>query len=94
MDLLTTTAWRIEEKLRWIRKAETVRADHWRTTSFIRHARQCIGGETLSEPLGKAPETFERHLERVLRRSTSTHNNARMKDLNGLFQAARGRCYR
>jgi len=91
MDLLTTTAWRIKEKLRWIRKAETVRAARWRITNFIRHARQCIGGEALLEPLGKALKTFEKHLERILQRWTSTHNNARMEGLNGLFQAARAR---
>jgi transposase len=90
-DLFTATAWRVKEKLRWIRKAESVRAARWRITSFIRHARQCIGGETLLEPLRKALETFEKHLERILQRWTSTHNNARMEGLNGLFQAARAR---
>ncbi len=31
------------------------------------------------------------HLERILQRWTSSHNNARMEGLNGLFQAARAR---
>ncbi len=90
-DLFTATAWRIKEKLRWIRNAETVQAARWRVTSFIRHARDSIAGEALLEPVKKALETFERHLGRILQRWTSTHNNARMEGLNGLFQAARAR---
>ena len=39
-DLFTATAWRIKEKLRWIRNADSVRAARWRITSFIRHARR------------------------------------------------------
>ncbi len=90
-DLFTATAWRIKEKLRWIRNAETVQAARWRITSFIRHARECIAGEVLLEPVRKALETFERHLGRILQRWTSTHTNARLEGLNGLFQAARAR---
>ena len=91
MDLFTTTAWRIKEKLRWIRKAKTIRAARWRITRFIRHARQCIGEEARLQPVATALLTFEKHLERILQRWTSTHNNARMEGLNGLFQAARAR---
>jgi transposase len=90
-DLFTATAWRIKEKLRWIRKAEGVQAARWRITSFIRHARKCIAGEALLEPVRKALETFEKHLERILQRWTSSHSNARLEGLNGLFQAARAR---
>ena len=90
-DLFTATAWRIKEKLRWIRNAETVQAARWRITSFIRHARECIAGQAILEPLRKALATFEKHLERILQRWTSTHNNARLEGLNGLFQAARAR---
>lgn len=90
-DLFTATAWRIKEKLRWIRKAESVQAARWRITNFIRHARECITSEAILSPVKKALETFEKHLERILRRWTSTHNNARMEGLNGLFQAARAR---
>ncbi len=43
------------------------------------------------EQVGKALATFEKHLERILQRWTSTHSNARMEGLNGLFQAARAR---
>ncbi len=90
-DLFTATAWRIKEKLRWIRDAETIQAARWRISAFIRHARNCLAGEALLEPVRKALETFERHLERTLQRWTSTHNNARMEGLNALFQAARAR---
>ena len=90
-DLFTATAWRIKEKLRWIRNAETVQAARWRITAFIRHARSRLAGEVLLEPVRKALETFERHLGRILQRWTSTHANARLEGLNGLFQAARAR---
>ncbi len=90
-DLFTATAWRIKEKLRWIRNAETVQAARWRITAFIRHARNRLAGEVLLEPVRKALETFERHLGRILQRWTSTHANARLEGLNGLFQAARAR---
>jgi transposase len=90
-DLFTATAWRIKEKLRWIRNAETVQAARWRITAFIRHARSRLAGEVLLEPVRKALKTFERHLGRILQRWTSTHANARLEGLNGLFQAARAR---
>ena len=90
-DLFTATAWRIKEKLRWIRNADSVRAARWRITNFIRHARQCIAGEAVLEPVRKALETFEKHLQRILQRWSSTHSNARIEGLNGLFQAARAR---
>ena len=64
-DLFTATAWRIKEKLRWIRKAETLQAARWRITAFIRHARNRLAGEALLEPFRKALETFGRHLERI-----------------------------
>ena len=90
-DLFTATAWRIKEKPRWIRQAETPQAARWPITAFIRHTRNGLAGEALLEPVTKAIETFERHLERILQRWTSTHNNARMEGLNGLFQAGRAR---
>jgi transposase len=90
-DLFTATAWRIKEKLRWIRNAETVQAARWRITAFIRHARNRLAGEVLLEPVRKALKTFERHLGHILQRWTSTHANARLEGLNGLFQAARAR---
>jgi len=88
---LTATAWRIKEKLRWVRGAKTRRAARWRLTHFIRHARQCIGDAPAFESVRKAVETVERHFDRIIQRWTSTHTNARLEALNGLFQAARAR---
>ncbi len=90
-DLFTATAWRIKEKLRWIRKAESPQAARWRITHFIRHAEQSIGEEALLAPVKKALRTFHDNIERILRRWTSRYSNARLEGLNGLFQAARAR---
>jgi hypothetical protein len=78
MDLFTTTAWQINEKLRWKRKAETIRVTRWLITGFIRHTRQCIGEDARLQPVGTALLTFKKHLERILQRWTPTHSNARM----------------
>jgi hypothetical protein len=32
--------WRIKEKLRWIRQAQSVQAARWRLTNFLRHANE------------------------------------------------------
>ena len=90
-DLHTATAWRIKEKLRWIRKAETTRAARWRLTSFINYARKKLGEVEILEPVRKALETVERHTDKILQRWYSTYTNARMAGLNSLFQAARAR---
>ncbi len=37
-DFLTAKAWRIKEKLRWVRRAETPHAARWRLSRFLRHA--------------------------------------------------------
>jgi transposase len=87
----TATAWRIKERLRWIRLAKTPRAAQWRISRFINHARSLIGESQLLEPVSKALETLERHARRVVRRWTSTYTNARLEGLNSLFQAARAR---
>lgn len=90
-DFLTAKAWRIKEKLRWVRRAETSHAARWRLSHFLRHAREQIGGDPLFEAAAKALETVEKHRERILERWTSTHSNARMEAMNSLFQAARAR---
>jgi transposase len=90
-DFLTAKAWRIKEKLRWVRQAETPRAARWRLTHFLRHARDRVGHSPLFEAVRKALDTVENHWERILERWTSTHSNARMEAMNGLFQAARAR---
>ncbi len=90
-DFLTAQAWRIKEKLRWVRAAETRQAAKWRITHFLRHARQHIGDNPVFEKLRKAVETVDKHQDRILERWTSNHNNARMEGLNGIFKAARAR---
>lgn len=87
----TAIAWRVKERLRWIRLAKTPRAAKWRITRFIGYARELIGDSPLLEPVRKALATLEKHAERVVRRWTSTYTNARMEGLNSLFQAARAR---
>lgn len=90
-DFLTAQAWRIKEKLRWVRAAETPQAAKWRITNFLRHARQRIGDNPVFEKVRKAIETVEKHQERILERWASTHNTARIEALNGIFKAARAR---
>ena len=90
-DLKTGIAWKIKEKLRWIRKAETPRAARWRLTHFIKYAKRALGDCNVLEPVRKALSTVETHADRILQRWTSTYTNARMEGLNSLFQAARGR---
>ncbi len=90
-DLFTAIAWRIKEKLRWVRKAESVQAARWRITHFLRHAGQVLADDPILEPVRKALTSFEKHLERILQRWSSSHSNARLEGLNGLFQAARAR---
>ena len=43
------------------------------------------------EAARNAVAAVEKHLERILERWTSNLSNARLKDFNGLFQAARAR---
>jgi transposase len=90
-DFLTAEAWRIKEKLRWVRAAETRQAARWRITHFLRHAREKIGDNPVFEKLRKAVETVDKQQERILERWTSTYSNARLEALNGIFKAARAR---
>jgi transposase len=87
----TATAWRIKERLKWIRQAKTPRAARWRITRFINYAKGMIDDSALLEPVSKALETLGRNAQRVIRRWTSTYTNARLEGLNSLFQAARAR---
>jgi transposase len=90
-DFLTAEAWRIKEKLRWVRAAETRQAAKWRMTHFLRHAREKINDDPVFEKLRKAVETVDKQQKRILERWTSTYSNARMEALNGIFKAARAR---
>ena len=78
--------------LRWIKKANSVRAAQWRITHFTRHALKCIAPDTKTlAPVLKAFMTLEEHAHLILSRWTSNHSNARLEGLNGIFQAARAR---
>jgi len=90
-DFLTAIAWRIKEKLRWVRQAQTLRAARWRMTHFLNHARSMLRDAPELEAIRKALNTLETHIYRILQRWTSTYSNARMEGLNSLFQAARSR---
>jgi transposase len=87
----TATAWRVKERLRWIRGAKTPRAAKWRITRFINYSRALVGEGKLLKPIRDALNTLEKHAQRVVRRWTSTYTNARLEGLNSLFQAARAR---
>ena len=90
-DLFTAIAWRIKEKLRWVRQAQSVQAARWRLTNFLRHANDLLDPHPLLDPVRKAIGTVVAHSKRILQRWTSSHSNARLEGLNGLFQAARAR---
>ena len=90
-DFETAKAWRVKEKLRWIREAKTAQGARWRLTHFIKFTRNEIGDSDILGPVRKALVTLEKHTERILQRWTSTYTNARMEGLNSLFQAARSR---
>jgi transposase len=90
-DFLTAEAWRIKEKLRWVRVAETVQAAKWRLSHFLRYAREKVALAPLLAPVLTAIETVGKHSERILQRWASTHSNARMEAFNGIFKAARAR---
>jgi transposase len=87
----TATAWRVKERLRWVRQASTPQAARWRITRFINYSTDLVGTGKLLEPVRQALQTLATHAKRVVRRWTSTYTNARLEGLNGLFQAARAR---
>src|SRR4051794_27333462 len=90
-DLFTAVAWRIKEKLRWVRQAQSIQAARWRITNFLRHAKELLDPDPILDPVRRALATVETQSTRILQRWTSSHSNARLEGLNGLFQAARAR---
>ena len=88
---LTAAAWRLKEQLRWVRHADSPRAARWRLTHFLRHARDKIASSPLFDAFAAALDTVRVHQERILQRWTSTHTNARLEALNGMFQLVRAR---
>lgn len=89
LDLHTSTAWRVKEALRWIRKAPTERAAKWRLTAFLNYAKELIGNEPALAPVRTAINTVEKFRDSIEARWRSTHSNARIEGLNSFFQAAR-----
>ena len=90
-DLFTAVAWRIKEKLRWVRQAQSIQAARWRITNFLRHASELLDPDPILDPVRRALATVETQSTRILQRWTSSHSDARLEGLNGLFQAARAR---
>src|SRR5208283_5435447 len=87
----TAAAYRAKEMLRWIRQADSPQAARWRITRFINHIGLGLDPGPLLDPVRRALNTFASHVERIVHRWTSSHSNARLEGLNGIFQAARAR---
>lgn len=92
MDFFTAIAWRVKERLRWVRKAATPRAAKWRLSNFL----LCMSFSNLKQspvlqPIIDAIETVIRHRQGIEARWKSEHSTARLEGLNSLFQAARAR---
>ena len=87
----TAAAYRAKEMLRWIRKADSPQAARWRVTRFINHIGLGLDPTALLDPLRRALGTVATHAERIIQRWKSSHSNARLEGLNGVFQAARAR---
>jgi len=77
--------------LRWIRQADSPQAARWRITRFINHIGLGLDPGPLLDPVRRTLNTFASHVERIVQRWTSSHSNARLEGLNGIFQAARAR---
>lgn len=87
----TAAAYRAKEMLRWIRAADGPQAASWRITRFVNHIGLGLAPGPLLDPVRRALHTFAGHRDRILQRWTSTHSNARLEALNGIFKAARAR---
>ena len=77
--------------LRWIRRADGPQAARWRITRFINHIGLGLDPTPILDPVRRALRTFASHVDRIIQRWTSSHSNARLEGLNGIFQAARAR---
>jgi transposase len=91
MGLATAEAYKIKEKLRWVRKAATAQAARWRLTHFLNLADRLVAGKAALEPVVRAIATVRQQIDAIIRRWISTHSNARLEGLNAIFQAARAR---
>ena len=89
-DLDTGTGWHIKEKLRWIRKAETIRAAHWRLSDFINYAHNGWVRLRCWSLCAKHWKWWSDMTTRFCSAGIQPAN-ARMEGLNSLFQVARAR---
>ncbi|CAO0821177.1 hypothetical protein DFAR_210001 [Desulfarculales bacterium] len=86
------TVWWLKKRMRWIRKATSVRTSQWRSTHFTRYVLKCIAPDTKTlAPALTALVILEELAHLILSRWTSNHSNDRLEWLNGIFQAARTR---
>jgi transposase len=92
MDFFTAIAWRVKERLRWVRKATTPRAAAWRLSNFLLSMSSMeLQRSPLLQPVIEAIETVIRHRKAIEARWQSQHCTARLEGFNSIFQAARAR---
>lgn len=91
LGLATGETYKIKEKLRRVRKAETPQAARWRLTRFLNHAEDMAAGSDALEPVRKAIATVRQQIDRIIQRWHATCFNARLEGLNSILQAARYR---
>jgi transposase len=91
MGTATAEAYAIEEKLRWVRAAETPQAARWRLTRFVNLARQWMSETPILDPMRTALATIEYQFKSIIQRWPSSYTNTRLEGLNSIFQAARAR---
>lgn len=87
----TAEAYKVKEKLRWVRGASTPQAARWRLTRFLHMAEGMVAETEALAPVRKAINTVRQQIDRIIRRWHSTYSNARLEGLNSIFQAARHR---
>jgi transposase len=68
LGLATGEAYKIKEKLRWVRKAATPQAARWRLTRFLNHADEMAAGDEALAPVRKAIATVRQQIDRIIQR--------------------------
>ncbi len=76
----TCTAWKVKEKLRWIRKVTSLRSAKWRLAHFIQHICDTVGYDPILEPVFNTLATLVRYKDQIV---------ACLEWFNSLFQVAR-----
>ena len=87
----TATAWRIKEKLSWVRQAPTPCEARWRITRFLGWAEVLVSGTPRLEPVRQALDTLAAQSDCLVQRWASTHTSALFELLNDGLEAARVR---